>query len=712
MSANAQSLHRLFAPRSIAVVGASTSPEKAGHQFLRNLATFPGPVYAINPTAKEILGRPCYATLRAIGAPVDLVALCIPASACAGALRAAAACSAGAALIVGGGFGETGTAEGGARQDEILSICRDAGIRLLGPNTAGFGNQSRDIAASFWAGLNALPKGDISIVAQSSGVSVILATQLQNLGFGVNLSVGLGNSIDVTPADVIDFLADDDATAAIALYFEGVRDGRHLYDAIRRAVPRKPIVALTIGRADVGTFARSHTGNMVGSYALKRAALRQAGAVVADTTNELVDAVIALSLGRIPPKSDPGVGMLTGQGGAGLLMLDELRANGISVPAFAPRTLAAIQAQLPPMTYMRNPVDTARPTASFGKVLAAVADDPGVDAVSVYVLREAGIDIGGLIGNAKASCSKPLIVGSGGLAEDLAVDFAALRHLGVPAYATPERAAKAMRALVEDSQGRHTLARQRQDTCPDPANHQAVTSGMGGPARLRHKPLGSEPLDEAAAKALLTCYGIVTPRTVVCSTREQARRALEAFGGPVVVKVLNPTILHKTEVGGVFLNVRTEAELTSALDRIDRIEAPISSRYLLEAMAPAGVDLIVGGLNDASFGPTVMVGMGGILAQAIADTTPRLAPLHRDDALGMLASLRTAVLLDGWRGAPAVDKVALADAIVAVGQLMAEHPDIAELDINPLRALPEGCMALDAVIVGSSGVANSDAMLF
>jgi acyl-CoA synthetase (NDP forming) len=705
MSANAQSLQRLFAPRSIAVVGASTAPDKAGHQLLRNLATFPGPAYAINPTAKEILGRPCHATLGAIGTPVDLVALCVPAAACAGALRDAAACGAGAALIVGGGFGETGTVEGRARQDEILSICRKAGIRLLGPNTAGFGNLSRDIAASFWAGLNALPRGNISIVAQSSGVSVILATQLQNLGYGVNLSVGLGNSIDVTPADVIDYLAEDDATAAIALYFEGVTDGRRMCDAIRRAVPRKPIVALTIGRADIGTFARSHTGNMVGSYALKRAALRQAGAVVADSTNDLVDAVIALSLGRIPPSRDPGVGMLTGQGGAGLLMLDELRANGISVPAFAPATLAAIQAQLPPMTYMRNPVDTARPTASFGKVLAAVADDPGVDAVSVYLLREAGIDIGGLICGAKASCSKPLIVGSGGLAEDLAVDFAALRHLGVPAYATPERAAKAMRALVEDSRGRHALARQRQNTCPEAADNQ-----RGSDQSADANPPGTEPLDEAAAKLFLNSYGIVTPRAMVCATHDQARCALRTFGGPVVVKVLNPRILHKTEVGGVFLNVRSEAELISALDRIDRIEAPTPSRYLLEAMAPPGVDLIVGGLNDASFGPTVMVGMGGILAQAIKDTTPRLAPLSRDDALEMLGSLRTAILLDGWRGAPAVDKVALADAIVRVGKLMAEHPEIAELDINPLRALPEGCMALDAVIVGKTGVANSDQM--
>ena len=232
-------------------------------------------------------------------------------------MREAALCGAGAALIVGGGFGETGTAEGKARQAEILSICRTAGIRLLGPNTAGFGNLSRDIAASFWAGLNALPKGNISVVAQSSGVSIIIATQLQHLGYGVNLSVGLGNSIDVTPADVVDYLAGDDTTAAIALHFEGITDGRHLCEAIRHAVPRKPVIALTIGRTDIATFARSHTGNMVGSYALKRAALRQAGAVVADSTNDLVDAAIALSQARIAPKRDPGVGMVTGQGGAG-----------------------------------------------------------------------------------------------------------------------------------------------------------------------------------------------------------------------------------------------------------------------------------------------------------------------------------------------------------------------------------------------------------
>jgi len=682
MRANAESLQRLFAPGSIAVVGASTSPDKAGYQFLRNLATFPGPVYAVNPTAPEILGRRTCKSLTAIGEPVDLVALCIPASACASALREAAACGAGAALIVGGGFGETGTAEGKARQAELLSVCRTAGIRLLGPNTAGFGNLSRDLAASFWAGLNALPKGNISIVAQSSGVSVILATQLQNLGYGVNLSVGLGNSIDVTPADVVDYLADDDTTAAIALHFEGITDGRHLCEAIRHAVPRKPVIALTIGRTNIGTFARSHTGNMVGSYALKRAALCQAGAVVADSTNDLVDAAIALSQARIAPKRDAGVGMITGQGGAGLLMLDELRANGVAVPDFAPETLEKIRTLLPPMTYMRNPVDTARPTASFGKVIEAVAADPGVDAVSVFVLREAGIDIADLVGAAKTTCAKPLIVGSGGFADDLARDFAGLRRCGVPAYASPERAAKAMRALVEDARGRHAALQPATTMPPCP-----------GPV------LGPAPLDEAAAKAALQRYGIRTPRAVVCATRQAALAAFATLPAPVVVKVLNPAIVHKTDVGGVFLNVRTEAELTAALDAIDRIPAPTRSHYLIEETARPGVELIVGGLNDVSFGPTVMVGMGGVLAQAIKDTTLRLAPLGRDDALEMLGSLKSAAVLDGWRGAPPVDKAALADAIVGVGQMMAEHPEIAELDINPLRASPDGCVALDAVVV-------------
>lgn len=682
MRANSQSLQRLFVPRSIAVVGASPSADKAGYQLLRNLATFPGPVFAVNPSATEILGRRACKSLTAIGEPVDLVALCIPAAACAAALREAAACGVGAALIVGGGFGETGTAEGQARQDEVLSICRSFGVRLLGPNTAGFANLSRDTAASFWAGLNALPKGNISIVAQSGGVSLILATQLQNLGYGVNLSVGLGNSIDVTPADVIDFLADDDTTAAIALHFEGITNGRQLCEAIRRAVPRKPVIALTIGRTDVAAFARSHTGNMVGSYALKRAALRQAGAVVADSTNDMVDAAIALSQARIPPNRNPGVGMLIGQGGAGLLMLDELRANGVAVPELAPETLATISTLLPPMTYVRNPVDTARPGASFGDVLAAVAADPGVDAVLVYLLREAGIDIATLIGNAKAACDKPLIVGSGGLADDLRRDFGALHGLGVPAYASPERTAKAMRALVDDARARHALLR-----------HGDVQMPAAVPA------LGPAALDEAAAKALLQCYGIRTPQAVPCATREAALAAFATLPKPVVVKVLHPAIVHKTEVGGVILNVRTEAALTAALDAIDRIPVPTPSQYLIEETARSGVELIVGGLIDASFGPAVMVGMGGVLAEAFKDTALRLAPLGREDALEMLASLKSAPLLDGWRGAPAVDKAAVADAIVGVGRMMAEHPEIAELDINPLRALPDGCIALDAVVV-------------
>ena len=219
------------------------------------------------------------------------------------------------------------------------------------------------------------------------------------------------------------------------------------------------------------------------------------------------------------------------------------------------------------------------------------------------------------------------------------------------------------------------------------------------PVALASAALGPAALDEAAAKALLRRYGLRVPLGVVCATRQAALDALATLPLPVVVKVLNPAIVHKTDVGGVFLNVRTATELTAALDAIDRIPAPVPSRYLIEETAQPGVELIVGGLNDASFGPTVMVGMGGVLAQAIKDTALRLAPLGRDDALEMLASLKSAVVLDGWRGAPPVDKAALADAIVGVGRMMAEHPEIAELDINPLRALADGCVALDAVVV-------------
>ena len=677
-------LERLFAPRSIAVVGASASPDKAGHQLLKNLTGFAGKLYPINPKASEILGLRAYPSLAAIGTPVDLVALAIPAEACPAALAEADAAGAGGALIAGGGFGESG-APGRSLQDALAQICRAGSIRLLGPNTAGFANPPAGFAASFAPGLERLPAGRIAVVAQSAGVNITTAFLLQNRGYGVRLAVGLGNSVDVAAADVVAWLADDPLTDVIALHLEGIPDGRALVETIRRAVPKKAVVALTVGRADVATFAQAHTGNLIGDYARKRAALRAAGAVLVETTDELVDAAIALVHGRIPPKADAGVGLMTAQAGPGLLMFDALRTSGVALPSFGDATAARIAELLPPMTYVRNPVDTARPAPTYGEVLRAIADDPAIDAVAVYTLHEpAAVDPVAVFGAARAELGVPVVFGTMGIDGDVAPTFAALRELGIPAFPGPERTARAVRALVEDAAARARVARAR-------ASVEAAAERIAAP------------LDELGAKALLRAYGIATPPAHACATHDQARAAYAALTKPVVVKVLNPAILHKTEAGGVHLFVDTPERLEAALDAIDRIDAPTPSRYVVEEMAPPGLELIVGALNDPSFGPTVLIGMGGTQAEALRDTATTLAPLDLDDALALLASLRAAALLDGWRGAPAVDRRAVAQALVAVGRLIAAHPEIAELDVNPLRAYPSGVLALDAAVVLTPG---------
>lgn len=676
-------LSRLLNPSSVAVVGASAAPEKPGYQMMKSLEPFPGTVYAVNPKADEILGREAYPDLGAIPEPVDLVALVVPPQASAAILKQAAENGAGAALMVSGGFGETGE-DGRALQDEIAGICRDGGIRLLGPNTSGFINPNAGLYATFLPPICAIGPGNIGIVAQSGGINITAAFLAHADGLGLSLAVGLGNAADVGLVDVIDYLTDDPGTDAIAVHLEGVPDGRALFDAVRRATRAKPVAALPVGRADLGGFAESHTGNLMGSFALTRSALTQAGAVVVDTTADLVDAAHLLSRSRLAPDPDPGIGILTGQAGPGLLMTDTLRSGGVTVPEVAEGTIEKISALLPPMTFVRNPVDTGRPLASFGGVLEALAGDGAIDAILVYALLEAdAVDPVEHVGGATAKISQPLIYSTCGTPEDIRPIMGALEDKGVASFDSPDRAARAVRALVHDARNSWRIGADR------PNDAAAAKTGLGAVA-----------LDESAAKDLIEGIGIATPRRIVCASHEDAHAARAEIGAPVVVKVLDPAIAHKTEVGGVHVGIDAPAALAAVLQAIDAIPgAGANRRYLVEAMAPPGVEIIIGATNDASYGPTVLLGLGGTAAEALGDVAMRLAPLGTTEARTMIDDLRGRALLDGWRGAAAVDLGAIADAIARVGALMAAHPEIRELDLNPVRVYPDGLVALDALIV-------------
>lgn len=671
-------LDPLFAPRGVAVVGASRDPAKLGAVMARSLARFPGTVVGINPRDVDPTQNR-YATVAEAAAaspdPIDLAVLCVPAAVSAQALAEAARDGVRAALVCSGGYAEAGGA-GVGHQEDLVRAARQAGVALLGPNTSGFLAPTRDLTATFVPGAALVPAGPVAVVAASGGVNHALAFLLAEADIGVSLAVGLGNAVDVTAADVLTHLLDDPDTRAVALHVESVPDGPALVAAVRALTARTPVVALVVGRNDVAEFAQSHTGALATSWRTTRAALSAAGAVLVEDERELVDAVTALSAVRLPAAADPGVGIVTAQAGPGLLHVDGLRGRGISVPTLAPGTQNALAELLPPLTFQANPVDTGRPGPGFDRVLTTVADDAGIDLVSAYALSEPdALDLAAAVEPLVTARTAALVVGLGGPAEQVHPQRQALRKLGVPALGSPASLTTAVTALVEDARAQA----RRED--PSPA------------ARRVELPAGD--LDEDEAKTLLGRLGIDTPQRRACAVRADAHRALTELPGPVAVKVLDASITHKSDVGGVHLHVRDAAGMDVALDALEAMGA---RRFLVESMAPPGVDLIVGAARDAVFGPVVLLGLGGVTAEALEDVVVAPAPLGPAAAAALGDALAGRALLDGFRGGPVTDRNALGTVLRALGDLLVDHPEISDVEVNPLRVTRDGLLALDAVL--------------
>jgi acetyltransferase len=680
----AAGLASLFAPRRIAVVGASRSPGKLGAVMARSLRGFaaaPGQSVAlVNGRDDEMY--PSVGAAAADG-PVDLAVICVPAAACPGVVAEAAGAGAAAAVICGGGFAEAGQ-EGAELQRELTRLAAGTGIRVLGPNTSGFIVPAAGLSASFVPGAADVPAGRVAVVAASGGINHALAFGLAEAGHGVSLAVGLGNAADVTAADVLDYLAGDPATSAVALHIESVGDGRRLAAAVRRLTARVPVVALVVGRHDVGAFAASHTGALATSWRATRAALAQAGAVLAGSERELIDAVGALSVARARPSAAPGVGVVTAQAGPGLLLLDDLRGRRVGVPELAAATQDVIGGLLPPLTFQRNPVDTGRPGPQLGAVLSAVAADPGVDIVAGYALHEPeAVDLAAAVKDGRRA-GVPVVFGVGGAGPEVASVREALAAEGIAVARDPSGIAAAVGALVADARARYQAGA---FAGPD-------AEAPDGPA------VGAGPFDEDMAKDVLDAAGIATMARRACADRAAAHAALDEVAGPVAVKLLDAAVLHKTEVGGVHLGIRSHGELDAALDAL---EAAGARRFLVEAMAAPGVDLVAGARRDPVFGPVVLAGLGGTTAEAIADVTLRLAPLPAAEAALMPGELAGRALLDGWRGGPVLDPAEFGRALSALGALLAANPHVTEAEINPLRLTAGGLVALDAVIVTREG---------
>jgi acetyltransferase len=693
-------LDALFAPGGIAVVGASSTPGKLGAAMARSLTTFPGPVLLVNERRADpsagVYGSVA-AAVETTGEPVDLAVLCVPAGATAGALAEAAAAGARAALVCAGGFAEAG-GTGLAHQGDVAAVVAETGVRLLGPNTSGFLAPARHLVASFVPGADTVPAGNISVVAGSGGILHALAFLLSGAGLGLHLGVGIGNGFDVTAADVLDHLAGAGRASPntappgpVALHVEGVTDGRRLVEAVERLSDLAPVVALVVGRNDVGEFARSHTGALTPVWRTARAALRAAGAVLVDDEREMVDALVALDTGRLPPGIDPGVGLVTGQAGPAVLFTDRLKTAGVAVPPLGAASRARLAELLPALTHQRNPVDTGRPGETFTDVLAAVGADPAVALLAVYGLLEPGaFDLTAAV-TAASDRRIPVVVATGGPAGDVAAARSALAAAGVAAYDGVAGAVTGVRALVDDARAR------------------AARANRGAAVRLVVPEGFRLPVGEDEGKQLLNWLGIATPVRRACDDRADAHAALARLGAPVVVKMLEPVVLHKARVGGVRLGIRTGDDLDAALDALDAAGA---RRYLVEETAPPGLDLIVGARRDPLFGPVVLVGLGGDLAEDLETVVVRPAPLSERSATEMLDEL----VGKATTSADPVDRAGVAAALTSLGALLAAVPDVAEIEINPLRAIAGGrLVALDVVVgraaaVGTVDVAHTPAL--
>ena len=674
-------LRALFDPRGVMVIGASASPEKLGAVMAASLQTSGLPLARVNPRASTdgFVNSAADAArqIAAAGGSPDLAVICVPAIATATALRDCAAAGATAALVCSGGFSEIGP-EGTEIEDRVREELARSGMRLVGPNTSGFFAPVRRLIASFVPGAHNVAAGPVGVVAASGGVNHMLAFRLSAQGIGVSLGIGIGTGIDVGHADVLHHLAEDEQTRVIALHLESCDDGPALLAAVRAAAERKPVVALVVGRNNVAEFARSHTGALATSWRTTRSVLAQAGAVVVDDEEQLISAVIGLSAGRIAATAHPGVALITGQAGPGLLIADELASRKVELPTLSEPTRRRLGELLPPLTYQANPVDTGRPGQSFPEVIAAVSDDDSADVVGVYGLTEPVLDMVGSVQQARAlqHGRTPVLIAMDGPADDITSIRSTAVAAGIPFVTGPLGLAQALAGLAED-------ARLRARTGDD-----RIVEGLRIEAR--------EGWDEHATKKLVAGVGIATPRRRVAATQEQAHSAFAELNTPLAVKILSETVLHKSDIGGVHLGVSDLAALDAAFDALRTLGA---EQVLIEEMAPAGVDLIVGARRDPVFGPIVLLGIGGTAAEAIGDVVIRSAPLSIETASDMPDELAARELLRGWRGGPVADIDDLAACITGLGGMLAANEWIDEIEVNPLRITAEGAVALDAVLV-------------
>ena len=687
------SLAPFFHPRSVAVIGASRDPSKVGGSVLANLRSggFAGRIIPVNARADRVQGLEAAPSLSAVEEPVDLAVIAVPAHAVLPALEDCVKKHVPAAVVISAGFRESGDA-GGRLEMALRDWLPTRPIRVLGPNCLGWIRPSSGLNATFASGMP--DPGRIAFISQSGALAAAILDWAGDRRMGLSLFASLGNEADITEADVLDAAAADEETRVVATYLEGVSDGRRFVDALGAAAAMKPVVVLKAGRsAEAARAVSSHTGALAGSDQAFDAAVKQAGAVRAYTVEELFD--LARGLAGQPLPRGRRLLIVTNGGGLGIVATDAARDAGLDVTPLESSLRDRLAAVLPATARPANPVDLIgdADAARYGNALHAVRP-ADADAVLVILTAQAATDAFGVaraVAGATRDWTIPVAAAFVG-GPRVTPGARALDEVGIPCYAFPEPAVKMLGGMARLSE-RRDRRHEPVESVPIPASARAAIDRSRAAGR---RVLG---LDELAP--LIASYGIPCATAEPAATADEAAEVAARLGCPVALKVLSPDISHKTEVGGVRLGLTSPAQVARAAAAMlaevgaARPAARLDG-VLVQRMAPAGKELLLGMVRDEQFGPMVLVGFGGIYVEVLKDTAARLCPITAADAREMLGELRMAPLLHGVRGEPPVNMDALIDTVCRFARLAANVAELTELELNPLIAGPDGVTAVDA----------------
>jgi len=684
----AASLEPFFSPRSVAVVGASPRRGTIGGELYRNILAgeFTGAAYPVNRTGAPVAGVRAYSSVEEIPDEIDLAVVCVPAAHVLDAADDVLRHGTRALCVISAGFTEIGI-EGKRRQDDLLAAVRAHGARLIGPNCLGVAVSGPRLNATF--GPRALPPGNVGFSSQSGALGLALLEKAESRGLGFSAFVSIGNKADVSSNDLLEYWEDDPATDVVLLYLESFGNPRKFARLARRIARRKPILAMKGGRTRSGAKAAgSHTAALAGSEQAVEALFHQAGVIRADSLEELVDTAGLLSTQPLP--RGPQVAVLTNAGGLGILCADACEAAGLELPALSPATREALTLKLPREASLANPIDMlgSATASTYEAVLPHLLDDPNVDSVVVLFVPPVVATADDVAESVVAAVEdsgrtdKPVLaafVSAGGTPPAL------LREpRRVAAFAYPESAARALGRAAERAAWRRRPAGavSELDGIDEGRAREVIRAALEGSSDVW--------LDSAGLRELFAAYGIPFVSERVAASADEAAAAAADVGYPVVVKTAEAGA-HKSDKGLLALDLADEKAVRTA---VERIGTPV----LVQPMIRGGVELLAGVVQDPVFGPLVACGPGGVMAELIGDVQFRLAPLTDVDADELVSTGKAGRVVAGYRGAPASDAAALADLLLRLSQLADRHPEIAELDLNPVVGFEDGCIAVDARI--------------